>query len=415
MQHASLGARVFALALCCGLAACTPSAASPSSGRPAGNAGSGGTSGGAGSGDAGSSPSGAAGTAVSTGAGGSSAGPDAGAAAGVTGAAGTTSGAAGAATAGSTGAAGVTGVVDASVDDSGVVVADPGTVGDGDFMIGPTYVVAPELTPGNVPRGVVTGFNIASTESPIFPGVTGPYTRQGWIYVPKQYVAGTPAPFIIAQDGRDYMARLPAILDSMIAAKRLPIMIAVMVMAGPGDGPGSERGWEYDTISEDFVNWIESTVLPKMTKSYGVKFTTSPEGRATMGGSSGGSAAFTMGWFRPDLYRRILTFSGTYTAQGKTTAYPMGAWSYPDHLVAQTPGKPLRVWLEVAEHDAGATNTEASMHNWIIANQKMAAALMAQGYHTHFDYALGAMHNDPKVWDQTLPTALEWLWRGYPK
>jgi hypothetical protein len=78
-----------------------------------------------------------------------------------------------------------------------------------------------------------------------------------------------------------------------------------------------------------------------------------------------------------------------------------------------TPAKPIRMWMEVAEHDAGATNTDPN-RNWILANQKMAAALKAQGYHYHFDYALGAMHNDPKVWDQTLAPALEWLWRGYP-
>jgi hypothetical protein len=112
--------------------------------------------------------------------------------------------------------------------------------------------------------------------------------------------------------------------------------------------------------------------------------------------------------------RRILTFSGSFTALGKTAEFPNGAWAYPDHLVAETPMKPLRVWLEAAEHDAGATNTEASMRNWIIANMKMAAALKAQGYHYHYDYVVGAQHNDPKVWDATLPGALEWLWRGYP-
>jgi enterochelin esterase-like enzyme len=303
---------------------------------------------------------------------------------------------------------------DAGTDDSGVVVANPGTEGDGDFMIGPTYAKASELTQANVPHGTTSSFTIASSESPIFPGVTGSYTRQGWIYVPKQYVAGTPAPFIIAQDGRDYMARLPAILDNLIAAKKVPVMIAIMVMAGPGDGPGSERGFEYDTVSTDFVSWVETCVLPKMTKQYGVKFTTSPEGRASMGGSSGGAAAFTMAWFRPDLYRRVLTFSGTFTAQAKTTAYPHGAWEYHEHLIAESATKPIRTWLEVAEMDAGANNTEASMKNWIIANQRMAAVLKAKGYHYHFDYAKGAAHNDPKVWDQTLPGALEWLWRGYP-
>jgi enterochelin esterase-like enzyme len=328
----------------------------------------------------------------------------------------------GGAGAGGAGVAG-TGVDAGPTTDSSVEVAPadssaaggPGTMGDGDFMIGPTLTKAPEYTVDpNVPHGTVTAFTIASSESPIFPGVTGAYTRQAWIYIPKQYVKGTPAPFIIAQDGRDYMSRLPVILDNLIAAKRVPVMIAIMAMAGPGDGPGSERGWEYDTVSDDFTNWVETCVLPKMEKSYGVKFTTNPEGRASMGGSSGGSAAFTMGWRHPELYRRILTFSGSFTSLGKTAEFPNGAWAYPDHLVAETPMKPLRVWLEAAEHDAGATNTEASMRNWIIANMKMAAALKAQGYHYHYDYVAGAQHNDPKVWDATLPGALEWLWRGYP-
>ena len=150
-----------------------------------------------------------------------------------------------------------------------------------------------------------------------------------------------------------------------------------------------------------------------MEKNYGVKFTTSPEGRASMGGSSGAAAAFTMAWFRPDLYRRVLSFSGTFTSQGKTPAYPIGAAAYPDHLVAMTPMKPIRMWLEAAQNDAGASNPDPT-RNWLTANREMAAALKMQGYHYHFDYALGAMHNDPNVWDQTLPAALEWLWRGYP-
>jgi enterochelin esterase family protein len=185
-------------------------------------------------------------------------------------------------------------------------------------------------------------------------------------------------------------------------------------MAGPGDGPGSERGFEYDTVSDAFVRWVESTVLPKMTKLFGVTFTTDPDGRGSLGGSSGAAAAFTMGWFRPDLYHRILSYSGTFIAQGVTADYPHGAWAYPEHLVADNAAKPLRVYMEVADMDYGYTNTEASMRNLLMANQKMAAALKAKGYHYHFDFAKGAVHNDPKVVGQTLPAALEWLWSGYP-
>ena len=53
-------------------------------------------------------------------------------------------------------------------------------------------------------------------------------------------------------------------------------------------------------------------MLPLVEKQYNVRLTRDPDGRATMGGSSGGSAAMGMAWYRPDLYHRVLTWSGTY-------------------------------------------------------------------------------------------------------
>ncbi len=293
----------------------------------------------------------------------------------------------------------------------------PGTDGDGDLTIGPDYTNAPELTRREgVPRGTVHAFTMESADSKIYPGLTGPYTRHVWVYVPSQYVAGTPAPFIVAQDGKSYTNRLPVILDNLIAERRVPAMIAVMIDSGGGDGKGSERGLEYDTVSDKYAAFIESEVLPKIAKDYSVTFTTDPEGRAAMGGSSGGAAAFTMGWFRPDLYRRILTYSGTYVDQEspENPASPHGAWEYHEHLIGQCDPKPLRIWLQVGSRDNGFNRDEASLHNWVLANQRMAAALKSKGYHYRFVYCEGAGHVDRKAVGQTLPGALEWLWRGYP-
>ena len=157
-------------------------------------------------------------------------------------------------------------------------------------------------------------------------------------------------------------------------------------------------------------------MLPKITKDYGVTFTTDPEGRAAMGGSSGGACAFTMGWFRPDSYRRILAYSGTFVNQQSplNPDSPHGAWEYHEHLIPASDRKPLRIWLEVGENDNGANRDEASLHNWVMANDRMAAALKAKGYHYHYAFAQGAKHVDGKVVRQTLPEALLWLWRGYP-
>jgi iron(III)-enterobactin esterase len=289
--------------------------------------------------------------------------------------------------------------------------------GDGNFIIGPNYSPAPELTPhANVPRGAIHEFTMESTESKIYPGLTGPYHRKVFVYVPAQYKPGKAAPFIIIQDGHNYLKWMPTILDNMIADHRLPAMVAVMINSGGGDGKGSERGLEYDTLSDRYARFIETEVLPRISRDYNIRFTHDPDGRATMGGSSGAAAAFTMGWYRPDLYHRILTYSGTFVAQQspEDPKTPHGAWEYHEHLIPQNPRKPLRVWLQVGDHDIGYDRDEASYHNWVMANDRMAVVLRAKSYHYHYDFCKGATHVDRKVLGQTLPAALAWVWRGYP-
>ncbi len=291
-------------------------------------------------------------------------------------------------------------------------------------VIGPTYADAPELTvPDAAPKGTLYEFTMKSTDSKIYPGIaknqpgTVPYERKVVVYVPKQYVSGKPAPFIVAQDGLGYRGVLPKTLDTMIYQKRLPAMIAIMINSGGGDSKGSERGLEYDTVSGVYADFIETEVLPKISKDYNITFTKDPNGRATMGGSSGGAAAFTMAWFRPDLYHRVLTYSGTYVDQQSpfNPASPHGAWEYHEHLLWQTPRKPIKLWLEVSENDNGSTRDEASLHNWVMANQRMAGALKAKGYNYNYVFARAAGHTDGRVTRQTLPGALEWLWQDYPK
>jgi iron(III)-enterobactin esterase len=87
-------------------------------------------------------------------------------------------------------------------------------------------------------------------------------------------------------------------LDNLIAEKRVPVMIAVSIGNGSGDGQGSQRGLEYDTMSGLYAQFVETEVLPLVEKNYNVKLTKDPDGRATMGCSSGGSAAMAMAWYR---------------------------------------------------------------------------------------------------------------------
>jgi enterochelin esterase-like enzyme len=309
---------------------------------------------------------------------------------------------------------------------------------DGDFLIGPDYLRAPELDPiEGVPKGVVRQFTMRSAESRIYPGITKvppggppdyrppdlthvqvyamPYTRTVTVYVPAQYVRGAPAPVIVTQDGPD--KTLPTVLDNLIAQHRVPAMVAVMIQNGGSDAQGSERGLEYDTMSGRYAEFVEREVLPRVEANCGVVITRDPDGRAAMGGSSGGAAAFTMAWYHPELYHRVITYSGTYVNQASpfNPDAPHGAWEYHEHLIPLSPPKPIRVWLQVGDRDLYNPNSlRDGMHDWVEANNRMAIALKAKGYHYQYVYSLNAGHTDRRVKDQTLPQALEWVWRGFP-
>jgi enterochelin esterase-like enzyme len=291
--------------------------------------------------------------------------------------------------------------------------------GDGNYFVGPNYAPAPEQTPKDgVPKGKVESFKLNAADSKFYPdtGLRGATpTRQVTVYIPSQYVPGTPAPFIVSCDA--YGARnnqLPNILDNMIAEHRLPVMCAVMIANGGGDGGGSERGLEYDTVSGKYAEFVEAEILPKVEKDYGVTLTKDPDGRMTLGGSSGGSAAFVMPWFHPELYHRALIYSGTFVNQHPDAENPHGAWEFHENLIPKNPAKPIRVWLHVSQNDNGAATASSGFHNWLIANIRMADVLKAKGYHYQLVYAKAAGHTDGKVIAQTLPQALEYVWKGYP-
>lgn len=304
------------------------------------------------------------------------------------------------------------------------LVATAAAVGaeEAEFVIGPEYKDAPETkAQPRVPAGEVHEFVMDSKDSAIYPGIakgqTGvvPYQRKVAVYVPAGHRANKEMPFIIVQDGMGYKDTMKRVLDNLIEEKRVPAMVAVFINSGGGDSKGSQRGLEYDTVSGTYTEFIEKEVLPRISKEYKIKFTTNPEGRATMGGSSGGAAAFTMAWYHPELYRRVLTYSGTYVNQQSPVdpKTPHGAWEYHENLIPKSDKKPIRVWLEVSEKDNGWDKDDTSYHNWVRANQQMAKVLKAKGYAYRYVFAKGAGHNDGKVTRQTLPEALEWLWADY--
>ena len=331
---------------------------------------------------------------------------------------------------------------------------DPGTDGDGDAMIAGPYKDSPLNHPT---QGVAFGkqltFKMDSTTSTIYPGIKGPYMRDVWVYIPAKYVPGSKAPFLVIQDGYYAVwfgndvphnpnptgpnlpgtANVPLIVDNLVAQGKLPPLVVLFVNNGGGDGGGSERGLEYDTVSGKFAEYVQTEVLPRATTEaktqlqMDLAFTDDPRGRGTLGGSSGGAASFSMAWFHPDYFTRVISYSGTFVRQAspEDPMYPHGCWAYHDYdpydaaapngvIMKEPTPKPIRVWLEVGDNDMGANGGPTTYRDFMLANQRMAASLKAKQYHYHFDLAKGAGHLDGNVVAQTLPDAMAWAWRGYP-
>src|SRR6266705_7118449 len=317
---------------------------------------------------------------------------------------------------------------------------NPGTEGDGKYTTGPEYKIDPDLTDRGNPKGKYFEFTMRLADSKIFRGDDSTLEpekkpvrkeRKIFVYVPAAYEDGAKAPILVIHDGPGQLNLVRNGLDNLTISKdpnrKLPAFIAIAVQNGGNDGKNSERGLEYDTMSDRLARFIHGEVLPSVLNNAEIKaaylklaFTDNPWGRAVMGCSSGGAAALTMGWFRPDLFRRLIAYSGTFVDQQDDDApeeakYPLGAWEYHSgmKLIEKSEKKPLRIFTHVSENDLRNKDTEETHHNWVMAGERTAAALKTKGYHQCFVFTRGTGHCDRRVFEQTLADTLVWMWRGY--
>jgi enterochelin esterase-like enzyme len=251
------------------------------------------------------------------------------------------------------------------------------------------YAYGPDSSsqPG-VPRGLVHEY--AWNESQVFPGTT----RRYWVYVPATYVPTDPTPLIVFQDGWLYLDpdgafRAGVVMDNLIDRGEMPAALGVFVNPGEPDN----RSAEYDPFDDTYATFLLTELLPKVEESYGIS--DDPDQRAVCGGSAGGYCAFSVAWNRTDRFRRVLSLTGG----GPDPA-----------LIAATPRKPLRVFMQAASRD---TNWNQPKENMLADDLRVAAALAERGY--DFRLVLGDGHHSPAPGNHgaaILPDALRWLWRN---
>ncbi len=266
------------------------------------------------------------------------------------------------------------------------------------------YQPGPDSQPQDVPHGDVRKATFA--ESRVFPGTTREYS----VYVPRQYDAQKPACLMVFFDGGGFAKpdgayRVPVVFDNLIARKEIPVTIAVMVNPGtfkaaePPAKDRSNRSFEYDSLGDANARFLIEELLPVATK--GLNLTKDPAGWAICGNSSGGIAAFTVAWERPDAFRKVVSHIGSFTNI-------RGGYVYPALLRKTKPAKPLRVFLQDGSNDLD------NLHgNWPLSNQDMAAALKFAGYDYKFEFGDGG--HSGKHGGAIFPETLRWLWRDWPK
>jgi gluconolactonase len=251
-----------------------------------------------------------------------------------------------------------------------------------------------------VPAGTVTKH---SWTSRIFPGTQRDY----WVYVPAQYRAETPAALMVFQDGKGYVAeegrwRVPVVFDNLIAKGEMPVTIGLFVDPGVVPARSAEeqarydRSFEYDGLGDRYARFLIEELLPEVAKTAAIS--PDPNLRAIGGSSSGGICAFTAAWNRPDAFRRVLSFIGSYTGLRGGDGYAT--------LVRKSEPKPIRVFLQDGSRDLNIYSG-----NWWIGNQGLASALGYAGYDVRFvegDRGHDAIHGSA-----VLPDALRWLWRDW--
>lgn len=238
--------------------------------------------------------------------------------------------------------------------------------------------------------------------------------RQVWVYVPAQYKPENTACVVVFQDGQRAVnpkgvIRAPVVLDNLIHKKEIPVTIGIFVTPGHkgteypatlGTMNPNNRSVEYDSLGDAFPKLIVDEILPDVAKKY--TLTKDPTERAIAGFSSGGIAAFTVAWERPDAFRRVYSAIGSFTNL-------RGGHVYPD-MVRKADAKPIRVYLQDGVHDNRSPRD--TRRDWFIQNQKMAEVLREKEY--DYKYVLGAGGHSDDHGGALLPDALRWLWRDHP-
>lgn len=263
------------------------------------------------------------------------------------------------------------------------------------------YSLGPDSEPQpGVPKGrIIEGRHVGKG---IYAGVERSYS----VYIPAQYDGSAPAALMVVQDGLDYRGehfRATTALDNLIARGEAPITVAVLVEGGdrgpgyPVFGGNDNRSIEYDTVSDAYATFLIDEFLPEVLGA--LVISDCPGEKVIVGFSSGGNAAFTAAWYRPDYFGNVIAHCGTFCDVRGGNVHISN--------IRRNPRKPIRIW-----HQSGSRDARVVFGDLPIANHDMAAAFEYRFYDHRFVFGEGG--HTLRHGGRDFPQTLRWIWRDHP-
>lgn len=251
-------------------------------------------------------------------------------------------------------------------------------------------------------KGKLTSAQFSSSK--LFPGTVRDY----WVYVPAVPAPAGGYALMVLQDGGNFIRengpfKSADVFDRLMSSGAMPPTVGLFVQPGvvPPLNPETQQGrynrsFEYDGLGDRYVRFLLEELLPEVEKL--APLSKDPNLRGIGGSSSGAICAFTAAWNRPDAFRRVLSYIGSYVNL-------RGGNQYPD-LIRHTEPKPLKIFLQDGTNDLNIYSG-----NWYLANKSMQSALEYSGY--DYKWVEGTEGHNSVHSSRIYAESLEWLWSNW--
>lgn len=207
--------------------------------------------------------------------------------------------------------------------------------------------------------------------------------RDYWVYIPKQYSDNVAANLMVLQDGDAYFKadgpmHVPEMVDKLIDAGKIAPTVCVFIRPGividptlPEHAPMTQRSLEYDGMNDQYTRFLINELLPEALA--GLNISQDPAKRVIGGLSSGGICAWTVAWYRSDLFGKVLSHCGSFTDIRGGGAYPS--------MIRMQVKKPIKMYFQ-----SGSQDLNTKYGDWALGNKMMKSALDFKGYESHFEF-----------------------------